>query len=566
MYELLTCKRPFDGAQSPNNAIILQPSGELRGGPWYARVRGDLDAITAKATHADPARRYASAADMHDDLQRFLNHRPIRARPDTLSYRLGKLVHRKPYLVPIAIISFFAIAGYITTLTIHARELEIEQRRASAAQAFLVDLLRSPDPFAPADPDKGQDITVVEALDIGVERLESDTYSDPELRVSLLNTISSVYAGLDRHKSAIQLREESLSMERVLYGNDTSQVIDSLVLLGQQCQVLGDYAAATSYFEEQLEIAQRIYGKDDPRLGAAEAAIAPFYFQQGLGNQKDGIKLLESGIEKMRGDAGHSRDLINALVELATWLKHTDPNAALARLGEALELAHLNYGTESLSAALVHAQIATNWSTQSNYDNAESEFLQALAIYESKVGPDHGAAISTLSNLGTMALRMGKLEEAEKIFGQILKRFQRKYGTDHQEVANSYQNLATALTRQGRYEESVPMHRKAVEIYDNVLLGDHYIASFPRMSLAYAQIQLGDFTDAEASAREAFGVLQQSMPESWMAGVAQCLVGVALEGQGLAKEGSEQIESSHRLLLSGNVGTPYRELCRLPEA
>lgn len=566
MYELLTGQRPFDGLRPSGENVTLQPSRALRGQPRYAKVRGDLDAITAKATHADPARRYASAADMRDDLQRFLAHRPIRARPDTLRYRLGKLVRRKPYLLPIAVVGILAVVGYLTTLTIHARELRIEERRASAAQAFLVDLLRSPDPFAPADPERGRDITVVEALDLGVARLESNTIDDPELRVSLLTTISSVYAGLDRHEAAIKLREESLRLETFLYGSDTPQVVDSLVMLAQQHQALGEYKLALAYYDEQLDIARRIYVNDEPALGAAEAAKAQIYSQQGLGDQQKAINLLESGIEKMRGDpTDYSRELINALVDLANWLREDQPDVALNQLAEALELAHRYYGVDSLSAALVHAQVATVWSTQENYEQAEPEFLRALAIYEARIGPDHGATISALSNLGTMSLRTGDLDDAERIYREILERSQRKLGTNNQTIANSYQNLATALTRQGRYEESIPLHKKAVEIYDAVLLGDHYIASFPRMSLAYAQIQLGEFPAAEAAAREALDVLRKTMPESWIAGVAQCLVGVALEGQGLVQQGAEQISASHQLLLGGDVGAPYRELCRLSE-
>jgi tetratricopeptide (TPR) repeat protein len=180
-------------------------------------------------------------------------------------------------------------------LTNYTRQLQVEQRRASAAQTFLVDLLRSPDPFAPADPERGQEITVVEALDLGVARLEAGAYDDPGLRVSLLNSISSVYASLDRHDSAIELREESLALERKLYGDDSPQVVTSLVMLGEQNQARGDYESAIGHLDEQLEIARRIHEDDDPALGAAEAAKAQIYSLQGLGNRTEGVQLLKSG-------------------------------------------------------------------------------------------------------------------------------------------------------------------------------------------------------------------------------------------------------------------------------
>lgn len=565
MYELLTGKRPFEGPRQPGDDVTLLPSGALRGQPRYSKVRGDLDAITAKATHADPARRYASAADMREDLQRFLDHRPIRARPDTLGYRLGKLVRRRPWLVPGTVVGVLVLAGYAATLTVHTRQLQIEERRASAAQTFLVDLLRSPDPFAPADPERGQEITVVEALDLGVELLETGDYDDPELRVSLLNSIANVYASLDRHDSAIELREESLALERNLHGDASPQVVASLIMLAEQYQAAGNYEPAITYFDEQLEIASRIYGGDDPGLGAAEVAKAQIYSTQGLGNPTEAMRLLESGISRMRSaPAEYSRHLINALVALAYWQSEAQLDAALASLAEALRLSDRYYGPESLSAALIHAQTATTWSTNADYDKAEPEFVKALAIYESKLGLDHATTISALNNLGILALRTQDLARSEEIFREILERYERKYGTAHQIIADTYQNLATALTYQGRYEESIPMHRKAVEVYDSVLPEDHFVASFPHMSLAYAHIRLGEFPAAEESAQRAYDLLLRTAPDTWIAGVAQCLVGVALEGRGRKEQGAAEIESSHELLAGSTVASPYRELCRVP--
>jgi hypothetical protein len=108
------------------------------------------------------------------------------------------------------------------------------------------------------------------------------------------------------------------------------------------------------------------------------------------------------------------------------------------------------------------------------------------------------------------------------------------------------------------------MHRKAAEVYDAVLPGNHFVASYPRMSLAYAHIRLGEFPAAEESARQAHDLLRRTMPGSWMTGVAQCLVGVALEGGGHGREGAAEIASSHELLAGSDVVEPYRGLCRVP--
>jgi serine/threonine-protein kinase len=58
-------------------------------------VRGDLATIVAKALKKDPAERYASAAAFAEDLRRYLNHEPIRARADSLGYRTAKFLRRR---------------------------------------------------------------------------------------------------------------------------------------------------------------------------------------------------------------------------------------------------------------------------------------------------------------------------------------------------------------------------------------------------------------------------------------------------------------------------------------
>ncbi len=74
-------------------------------------LRGDLDTIVAKALKKDPAERYASIKAFADDLQRYLKHEPIRARPDALTYRAGKFVRRHRNSVTAALLAILALIG-----------------------------------------------------------------------------------------------------------------------------------------------------------------------------------------------------------------------------------------------------------------------------------------------------------------------------------------------------------------------------------------------------------------------------------------------------------------------
>src|SRR4051794_29796017 len=62
-------------------------------------LRGDLDWIVLKALEKDRARRYDTANDFAQDLQRQLNNEPVEAGPPSALYRLGKFVRRNRLII-----------------------------------------------------------------------------------------------------------------------------------------------------------------------------------------------------------------------------------------------------------------------------------------------------------------------------------------------------------------------------------------------------------------------------------------------------------------------------------
>lgn len=316
LYELLSGERPASDAAGAGAPAIVPPSRLISDKSQQEAVRGDLDAITGKAMHTDPTQRYASALEMREDLQRYLESRPIQARPDTLRYRVAKLARRRPWVLPVVVAAVLAVTGYLVTVTLHARQLQLEQQRAQAALTFMTDLLRSADPFAPADPEQGSGITVVEALAIGVERLRSEVEYDPQLRASLLASIADVYAGLDQHRAAIGLRHEALELERALHGDASTQVLASLSMLAQQYRSIDEPQAAIRYNDEQLAVARRLYPEAHPAIGAAEAGAAAL--QLAVGDGEASARLYAMAVRKLRhAPAEYSSQLITALVSLS---------------------------------------------------------------------------------------------------------------------------------------------------------------------------------------------------------------------------------------------------------
>jgi tetratricopeptide (TPR) repeat protein len=100
------------------------PSSLVSGG----ELVGDLDAIILKALRRDPAERYGTVEQFDDDLQRFLERRPVLARRGSRRYRLGRFIAR--HRLPIA-----AAAAVLVSLITGLVLAERERRNALEAQA-----------------------------------------------------------------------------------------------------------------------------------------------------------------------------------------------------------------------------------------------------------------------------------------------------------------------------------------------------------------------------------------------------------------------------------------------
>ena len=153
LYELLTGCRPFDAGSVPEilRAVVDRDPVPPR------RLRPDcprnLETVCLKCLQKDPGRRYASAADLADDLHRFLAGEPIRARPVGAGERVVRWVRRNPAVAGLllavgALLLAAAVGGAVMSVRLSAalreaegnaeqagREREAAERERDAAQA-----------------------------------------------------------------------------------------------------------------------------------------------------------------------------------------------------------------------------------------------------------------------------------------------------------------------------------------------------------------------------------------------------------------------------------------------
>lgn len=176
MYEWLTLRPPYPGETRERviaMVLTVEPTPVRTHNPY---VPVDLETICMRAINQDRTRRYQSAGAMRDDLRRFLDKQPIRARRDSATTRIVKVIRRNQVLSlgAAALIVLGVVLAVLRSTTSTVREQTAELADVQQQNARLQDLL-SAIPLASAlTPSVGQ---AIEGL-VGKRRSATPTVGD----------------------------------------------------------------------------------------------------------------------------------------------------------------------------------------------------------------------------------------------------------------------------------------------------------------------------------------------------------------------------------------------------
>ena len=136
LYRLLTDEHPHGSGRSEADLIRAVCEEEPRPPSRIARaIPFDIDVIVMKALRKEPERRYGSVEQLSDDLQRYLEGRPVHAVPDSVLYRARKFVWRHRLGVGAAAALLVAVVAGVSATLWQAREARQERERADANRA-----------------------------------------------------------------------------------------------------------------------------------------------------------------------------------------------------------------------------------------------------------------------------------------------------------------------------------------------------------------------------------------------------------------------------------------------
>ncbi|MFI4897106.1 MAG: tetratricopeptide repeat protein [Phycisphaerales bacterium JB059] len=426
LFELLTGRLPHDLASCTMFEAVrrIREDEPDRAATLDRALRGDIDTIVSKALEREVGRRYQSAAELADDLRRYLNSEPIVARRASTVYQFRKFARRNKALVTGVAVAFIGMAagtGVSVWKAVEATRqrniMEEANRRSNAVLTFLnEDILRS------AAPNRlGRDVTVRQAVDTAVMTIAARFDDDPAVESRVRHAAGQTYDQLGEPAKAREQFERSIELIEPLVPEHEEGLLSTKAALCRAMVSLGEVDEAERLAMRIREIAEREYGAKSGIYTYTTDALAAVYLQQD--RIDDAIELTRQEIE------------------------------TLTRI----------HGEDSLDVLTVKSRLASAYVSAEQFELAEQANLDLAEELKRTLGPEHPTTLNTLSNLGALYLQQKRHEDAEAVYREVLPIEERVMGPDHPSTQVSRQNLAVIYNRTGRYELARPLMEKTLQ-------------------------------------------------------------------------------------------------------
>lgn len=466
LYECLTGRPPFLGNSDLDTLQQVMHEWPLSPRQLQPRTPRDLDTICMKCLHKDPVRRYGSAGDLADDLQRFLDGRPIVARPAGILERTWKWAKRRPAaaaLIGVSLVAFATVAGIVAHYTADLRtawteadsqRLRAEQNEESALAAL-----------AAASEQRDQTRQAVDAL----SQLTDAAFGDqPRLAAKHEKAVSKVVeqyeklAKSDAHDPAA----------RQAAGN-------AHLRAGKLQRLLGRFDDADKSYTSAIESLSKV--SDD--YGLADALVARAIMRSGRGRLAEGIADYDSARAAVKRLM--KADPANANYPIRWAEVAIDTGTQRVRLGEFREaVAEI----ETINRILDDRLQQSPTDTAAQLQKAKCERLAGFAAY-----------------------RQGRTKDAESYYRRALERL--PAGNEWQSYHTTYQlEVSGVLIEQHRGADAEPFIRAALGPLEQLAAAAPDVPDH-RIEVARARSQLGLALSLQSRHADAEAEFLKAIPE-----------------------------------------------------
>jgi len=507
------------GATAASAAGTVLPAAPAR---LKHLLRGDLDNVLMKALAAEPAQRYPSAHELADDIERYLQAKPVRAHPPSRLYRARKFVQRHRGGVALSALFALGIVGALGLALSQAQIARREAQRANATRDFMVDLFQT----ASADLPRDQRPTPQQLVDEAAKRAREDPDLAAPVRAELLFTLGKVALANGEYARAETLFDDAIARSRALgMAADDPEWIELLVQKGNLLHRLGRNDEADRLM---LDIEPTLLAQDsEPAvsglmlLGATQASAEKPDSAVAIGRAATAKATRVFGADSIDGlsTAAYFGQLCVQLRRFRDAVALLDP--ALARWRKLDLQKDEQFGRSLMQLANAKEQLGERAA-------AEPLYREAVNLMRSIFDKPHDRLATALGAYGRFLIGEEQFARAKELLDAGLAMDRSVLGADHVRTAQMTDFSAQLALAQHDAAGAEALAREAVRVFAAHAVEAGYVPELmqARLHLAAALLELGRRDEAAAE----LAALPRTLPASLGADSPETIDAIRLRG------------------------------------
>ena len=514
-YDLMTGRPPFLGTSALDTLRQVQENEPLAPRRLEPSIPRDLETICLKCLQKDPAKRYASALELAEDLRRFREHRPIAARPVSRFEHAWRWCRRNPVVAALSagiVLVFLASFSVVAwqwqraidrekaeraarqdaevarreqektseenarladderRATLKAKEEEkkalAEAARSRKSLQFLTSLFRVSDPMdfggyaLRSSHERGRALTAQQLLERGSTQLNADLKDQPLVRATLLGTIGDVYRSMGLFDIAAPHLNESLALLRAEHGDHHPDVAAAMFNVGWLHMDRGEFDRAEALFRQALKIQEATLPRDDPATVTSRLHVAWVLILYGEPEAEPLAREVIAARTKLFGPI-HRETVIAKLGLASYYFDNGRAPEALPLLNDLVKYIEAEGGKDNFEAIKLFQQglLAAGLG---GHPQAQKLFEESLELARRQLGDKHSYNALVLHELARSLNRQGKIGESEKRLRECLQVLRESVGLEYPRAYIAIVSMTELLVNAKRPKEAIALLDEAL--------------------------------------------------------------------------------------------------------
>jgi serine/threonine-protein kinase len=451
-------------------------------------VPSEIKSIIQTATREGPEERYNTAEALLQDINNFLENRPVSTRGNQKWYVFRKFVDRNKILFTfITILSVFLVAGIIL-ITIEknnaekaALQAQEQKNKAEATTDFLINTFLQANPVY----SHGDTLNVYDLLETGEKNI-GDLKNNPLIQANLFNTLTSIQFDLNNFAKADSLCDKAITIYHENINTEDSIELAEPYYNKAALMLIYDnnYDSALYYLKKAKSLWEKNKHENLEDLAKVNTDIANNYRKK---NE------FEKAIEHLKKSNQLLKEVPNAGERLATnfiilgQLKRDigDYKKSISNFTNCLHIFDTMKDLSNIYKMISFAGLSSTYKELEFYDSALFYRKKSLKTTQETFGNNNHHMSTNYNNLSLIYLDLKMYDSAKYALQKSYEIDTSLYNQDHFNFAVYYNNLGLINLELKKYKKAEEALLKSLELRNNLF-------DYPHLELAVTHKNLGN--------------------------------------------------------------------------